>query len=427
MPIVSRPCASGLLVVALGLLPVVAAAQVSFDILPIDPPSQFVPAHPSRAAALSVSADGRVVVGTQELASRPQMAPRTGVRWEAGVGVTALAELPNESPVGFFGDHFPLGLTPDGSTIVGEGNAGTFDERALIWNADGSITSLAPALPTGDSRALDISAAASIVLGQHSNPFAAPGESTGAFLWDAVNGARFLQDLAGETRGIEGVALSDDGAKVAGTIELLSNPFGTEAFRWTEAGGVEGIGFLDGHDRSAAFGISADGSTVVGQSIAGANFLVEAFRWTETGGIEGLGQLDFVRVGVAGGPSTTATSTRTRALATSANGEVVVGSGGTFGDTEAAWIHSEALGETVSLRELLIRLGVVGLEELQLTQAVDVSADGRTIVGWGVDQSADGGGPGFNDFAWRAVIPEPGSALLLWLGLIGLARRRRVD
>jgi probable HAF family extracellular repeat protein len=58
------------------------------------------------------------------------------------------------------------------------------------------------------------------------------------------------------------------------------------AFRWTEAGGMEDLGTLPGGTSSEAFGVSADGSIVVGSSDAGGVY--RAFRWTEAGGMEDL-------------------------------------------------------------------------------------------------------------------------------------------
>ena len=58
---------------------------------------------------------------------------------------------------------------------------------------------------------------------------------------------------------------------------------GTEAFRWTEATGMVGLGDLPGGDfYSTAYGVSADGSVVVGRGRSASG--VEAFRWTEATG-----------------------------------------------------------------------------------------------------------------------------------------------
>ncbi len=69
--------------------------------------------------------------------------------------------------------------------------------------------------------------------------------------------------------------VSDDGSVVVGGGSSAS---GGEAFRWTQAGGMQGLGDLPGGNfGSTAFGVSADGSVVVGRG-AVAPFGNEAFR-----------------------------------------------------------------------------------------------------------------------------------------------------
>src|SRR5205807_684489 len=57
-----------------------------------------------------------------------------------------------------------------------------------------------------------------------------------------------------------------------------------EAFRWTQAGGMVGLGLLPGGHGSAALGVNADGTVVVGAGSANVGPFppknnVEAFRW----------------------------------------------------------------------------------------------------------------------------------------------------
>ena len=79
--------------------------------------------------------------------------------------------------------------------------------------------------------------------------------------------------------------VSDDGTTVVGQSGGSS---GSEAFRWTQASGMVGLGSLSGNG-SEALGISADGSTIVGRSLH-SSFTI-AFRWTASDGMVGIGDL----------------------------------------------------------------------------------------------------------------------------------------
>jgi probable HAF family extracellular repeat protein len=145
-----------------------------------------------------------------------------------------------------------------------------------------------------------------------------------------------------------------------------------------------GLGDLPGGDFfSAGFGDSADGSVIFGQSISASG--TEAFRWTAEGGMFGLGDL----------PGGTFESDP---WDISADGSIIVGLGNTALGKEAfLWT---AGGGMQNLRELLIAGGAAGLDGWTLTQASAMSADGRTIVGFGRN-------PAGNTEAWIATITEP--------------------
>lgn len=223
------------------------------------------------------------------------------------------------------------------------------------------------------------------------------------------------------------------------------------AFRWTEASGVVGLGHLptfpEWSPKSAAFGVSADGSIVVGDSSSGAGVQQpirwegdtktglgdlplgelhsgaraisadgavivgfgnsaqgqEAFRWTASDGMVGLGDL----------PGGTVSSI---ALAVSADGSVIVGNGRTDLGTEA-FIWDAVHG----MRRLQSVLGAGGLDLTgwTLTSARGISADGLTIVGYGINPSGQ-------TEAWRAtLVPLPASWLFMATGLAWLGRRYR--
>jgi len=162
-----------------------------------------------------------------------------------------------------------------------------------------------------------------------------------------------------------------------------------------------GLGDLPGGNfDSYANDISADGTTVVGWSSSAVGTLHEAFRWTATGGMVGLGGLGNAVVSYANGVS--------------ADGTTVVGvaEGKTF-----IWDPVHGMRR---LRTVLTDMGV-DMMGWQLTNASAVSADGRTIVGWG--NYLHGA-----DQAWVAniAVPEPSSLVLVVsvLGLGAIVRRR---
>jgi len=124
----------------------------------------------------------------------------------------------------------------------------------------------------GGTFANGVSADGSVVVGT-----AVPGDFSGneAFRWTQATGMVGLGIRASEAYGV-----SADGSVVVGSSTGLF----TEAFAWTQETGMVGLGFLEGVFTSQALGISADGSVAVGTS---GN---EAVRWTQTG-IVGLGDL----------------------------------------------------------------------------------------------------------------------------------------
>ncbi|MCP4248495.1 MAG: PEP-CTERM sorting domain-containing protein [bacterium] len=137
-----------------------------------------------------------------------------------------------------------------------------------------------------------------------------------------------------------------------------------------------GLGDLPGSSfQSRAYATSADGSIVVGISASG--FGWEAFSWTAAGGMVGLGVLP-------DGNSFQGDKT----MATSADGSVVVG-GSLRSDTGEAFIWDADRGMR-SLQDVLIDdLGLDLGGFTQLTDASGISADGMTVVGTGINAAGD--------------------------------------
>ena len=96
-----------------------------------------------------------------------------------------------------------------------------------------------------------------------------------------------LGDLPGGVLNSLAFGISADGSTVVGRSSTAS---GSEAFRWTSGSGMVGLGDLPGGSSSStAGGVSADGSVVVGGSSGASG--TEAFRWGVTGDVDAKGKV----------------------------------------------------------------------------------------------------------------------------------------
>ena len=213
-----------------------------------------------------------------------------------------------------------------------------------------------------------------------------------------------LGDLSGGGFYSYASGVSADGSVVVGRGNSAS---GGEAFRWTSGGGMAGLGDLSGGDfYSRASGVSADGSVVVGYGVSASGG--EAFRWTSGGGMAGLGDL-------SGG------GFYSNASGVSADGSVVVGYGVSASGGEAfIWDNTNGMR---SLRDVLVSDYGLDMTGWTLSDARDISDDGLSIVGYGINPS------GYIE-AWmaqldaHATVPEPSTLLLLGSGMAGFVMTR---
>lgn len=331
----------------------------------------------------------------------------------------------------------PNAISSDGTTVVGELRTSAGAE-AFIWDATRGLRGLGDLQGgPGISIASGVSGDGSVVAG-----FSTSDSGIGAFIWDERRGMRELGPLP------EGIAttivggLSEDGSTVVGTM-YSADERRSDAFYWNETVGYRSIGTLP--DGTPTYGGSSDtnrdGSVVVGGA---AN---QAFVWTESDGLILLGDLRptpgppnsvakavtrdgliVVGNGYGASPFIWDAEGGMRALATvppgifnsaayaaSADASVVVGQASTDRGSEAMiWTES---GGMELLSVTLSTMGI-DLDGWSLFDATGVSADGRTIIGNATKR-------GFETRAYIAVIPEPGTSILMLLGLSGLAATRR--
>jgi len=337
--------------------------------------------------ALGISGDGLVAVGSSDY-SPPSSGSsvREAFSWTQAGGFVGLDDLP--------GGEFlsaARGASYDGSVIVGSARS-TSSEEAFRWTEASGMVGFG-----ARSEANDVSADGSVVVGWKEGL-----GSFEAFRWTETTGMVGLGTVDGAVQSFA-EAVSADGEIVVGRTN-------TESFLWTEATGMEGLGDLGGplpFPVSEAYGISADGSVIVGGARNGAGE-DEAFLWTEAGGMEGLGILP--------GQDFNASSDA------SADGSVIVGLPSIFIGGEAfIWDESNGLRPLKAVLENDFGLDLSGWD---LIAATGISDEGSTIVGYGTNPD------GFTE-GWVAnttVIPIPPALWLFGsglLGLIGISRRKK--
>ncbi len=209
--------------------------------------------------------------------------------------------------------------------------------------------------------------------------------------WRDGGSPEHLGRLLPEGFEIYAAGVSDDGSTISGTENAwISSDDGNQikkyAFRWTDAGGMEWLGSLEGGgDEAFALGMSNDGRVVVGWSSSSHGS--EAFRWTPDFGMESLG------VGRS--------ECSSRANDVSGDGRIAVGHSG-CGGRVGATLWSDDLG-TIRVKKLLRRtLSATRWESVRgwrLYRVHLISDDGTVLFG-------SGRNPHGKREQWMARIPS---------------------
>lgn len=249
----------------------------------------------------------------------------------------------------------------------------------------------------------------SAVLGTSANGSVVVGVSNGrVFRWTPDLGSVYIspQDVLHTSY----AGVSADGSTVVSTVADSAGLF--SAARWTGPSGAwQTLGSLpgqsspDGTQISSGWGVSEDGSTVVGLGWH-TDYKAEAFQWTETTGMVGLGQPAANRSSRASAISADASTVvgfyedpslgnrrpvrwinggapelflgaemPGEATAANAQGSVIVGAASLTGDGHRAFLYSDATG--------VQDLGVIGDDPFGFAQSVaNGVSDNNTVVGW---------------------------------------------
>ena len=241
-------------------------------------------------------------------------------------------------------------ISADGQVIVGAAHfgPGPGGTRAFRWTSLSGLTDLGTLPGAATSAATAVSADGSTVVGI--------SDDARAFRWTAATGMQDLGSLGATAPWFiaSAEAVSADGSIVVGRS---SDGNVIRPFIWTAATGMQPLGPLSPAGQSGgAFGMSSDGSVVIANEWSnggpGGVSVPYALRWTAATGYVSLGSYNLVGI--------------------SADGEVIVGTipnGAGLGSTSHRWTSATGW---VPLFGLPLSLG---------TEATDVSADGRVIVG----------------------------------------------
>jgi probable HAF family extracellular repeat protein len=205
-------------------------------------------------------------------------------------------------------------------------------------------------------------------------------------------------------------SVSADGSTIVSTVADATGIFG--AARWTDQrgvwqnlGGLPGQSSPDGTQISTGWGVSGDGSTVVGLGWH-TNYRAEGFQWAEATGMMGLGQPAANRssrasaisadgstvVGFSEHPSfgyrrpvrwinggepdlVLGADMVGEALAANSDGSVLVGAASLTGNGNHGFLYSDTTG--------VLDLGIIGDDPFGLAQSVaNGVSDNNTVVGW---------------------------------------------
>ena len=313
----------------------------------------------SRSIAWDISADGKVVVGYGLVQSDYPYDSR-GFLWTRDRGFILV-----NNPGGVYSEVFAI--SQDGLTMVGyRYKLGGDLVDATRWTLAGGPLDLGVLLDGGVPIAWDVSYDGSVIVGRRTS-------NLQAFIWRIDSGLTYLGTLGGNFS--EAFGVSADGSIVVGWAQDSSGK--RRAFRWTEQTRMQNLGaaVLIGntsfsYDNSEAWGISPDGNVIVGVAYDDFNQAV-GFRNILRG---------TRRVNISlGDPPKGFTGVYPRR--TNQNGSIIVGSmrksDGTF--RAMRWTQTQEGGILEDLNVTYASL----LQGGYLEWASDITPDGRYIVGTG--------------------------------------------
>jgi len=351
----------------------------------------FAPGNTS-SVVLGLSQDGSVGVG----ASGGVVS--VAFRWTAAGGREDYGLLP-----GMPAQTWAKAVSSNGTVIAGS-IAGNPIESASVRIGSGLVQDLGVLPNHHSSRALAVSGDGTVVVGQNMNGTGTNYTSGQAFRWTAQTGMQPMGHLRPGGYLSQARGISRDGITIVGMSQ--STGVATEAFRWTQNGGMVALPNLPGSTILETFAnaANADGSVIVGNAASATpqNYY-HAVRWTAAG-IQDLGVLPG-RI-------------NSHAYATSDDGNVIGGISAVFpNETPFVWTPLTGM---IPLADHLASSGVIIPQGWTLTYLSAISGDGMTFGGQA--RSPAGITEGF-----VATVPAPSGLVIVIGSALLLVRRRRAD
>ncbi len=366
-----------------------------------------LPAGGTQSQSQALSADGKLAAGVSSIDGTPYN-PAPGFIWNRSNGRYDFGLEPG----------MPLasdvwGMSSDGTMLAGRmySTPGYANHRAYRRVGNGPLQDLGVLPGQVQAQANGISGDGTIVVGSSERP---DGPYTGvarqAFRWTEATGMQGLGYLRPNGTYSVARAISRDGSTVVG-VSQSDGMFGPiEAFAWRKGEGMRYLAALPGapHTSTTARAVNADGSVVVGASPIPAGptppFIDHGARWMD-GVIQDLG--------------TVPGFTRSHALAVDDSGDVIacsVQSGQSV--LPAVWTPAT---RTVLFTDYLAAHGIVVPSHFVLGPIAAISGDGLTFTGVVGDYSL----PVPRPVGYIVTIPTPATGLLL-VPLVFCSRRRHI-